>query len=88
MTISPALSPSIRAGKVIDWPETGIKIKGRRSTPGRYFQVAEPGLGWGGTDVEDPLTILGDWNARSGCAARADPADGVHHRRAVRLLHS
>ena len=49
-----------QAGKVIDWPETGIKIKGRRSTPGRYFQVAEPGLGWGGTDIQDPLTILGD----------------------------
>ena len=55
-----------QAGKVIDWPETGIKIKGRRSTPGRYFQVAEPGLGWGGTNIEDPLTILGEWNAGKG----------------------
>ena len=55
-----------QAGKVIDWPETGIKINGRRSTPGRYFQVAEPGLGWGGTDIEDPLTILGDWNPKKG----------------------
>ena len=55
-----------QAGKVLDWPDTGIKINGRRSTPGRYFQVAEPGLGWGGTDVEDPLTILGPWNAKKG----------------------
>ena len=55
-----------QAGKVIDWPDTGIKIKGRRSTPGRYFQVAEPGLGWGGTDIQDPLTILGDWNVKKG----------------------
>jgi hypothetical protein len=55
-----------QAGKVIDWPETGIRIKGRRSTPGRYFQVAEPGLGWGGTDIQDPLTILGDWDAKKG----------------------
>ncbi len=55
-----------QAGKVIDWPETGIKINGRRSTPGRYFQVAEPGLGWGGTDIQDPLTILGEWNAKKG----------------------
>ena len=55
-----------QAGKVIDWQETGIKIVGRRSTPGRYFQVAEPGLGWGGTNIEDPLTILGDWNAAKG----------------------
>ncbi|MEP3279788.1 MAG: 6-hydroxynicotinate reductase [Stappiaceae bacterium] len=55
-----------QAGKVIDWPNTGIKILGRRSTPGRYFQVAEPGLGWGGTNVEDPLSILGPWNGKKG----------------------
>ena len=47
-----------QAGKMLDIPPTGIKINGRRSTPGRYFQVAEPGTGWGGTDIEDPLTIL------------------------------
>lgn len=50
-----------QAGKVIGWAPSGIRIKGRRSTPGRYFQVAEPGTGWGGTDLTDPLTILGDW---------------------------
>ncbi len=55
-----------QAGKVLDWQDTGIKINGRRSTPGRYFQVAEPGLGWGGTDIEDPLKILGPWNAKKG----------------------
>jgi len=55
-----------QAGKVLDWPDTGIRIKGRKSTPGRYFQVAEPGLGWGGTDIDDPLTILGPWNAKKG----------------------
>ena len=49
------------AGKQLGVPPTGIKIRGRRSTPGRYFQVAEPGTGWGGTDIEDPLTILGPW---------------------------
>ena len=52
------------AGKQLEVPRTGIKIKGRRSTPGRYFQVAEPGTGWGGTDIEDPLTILGPFNAK------------------------
>ena len=46
------------AGKGLDMPPTGIKVKGRKSTPGRYFQVAEPGTGWGGTDVDDPLSIL------------------------------
>ncbi len=55
-----------QAGKVLGWPATGIRINGRRSTPGRYFQVADPGLGWGGTDIEDPLVILGDWNAKRG----------------------
>ncbi|MEP1441591.1 MAG: 6-hydroxynicotinate reductase [Hyphomicrobiales bacterium] len=53
-----------QAGKVIDWAPTGIKIIGRRSTPGRYFQVAQPGTGWGGTDIDDPLRILGDFNAK------------------------
>jgi hypothetical protein len=55
-----------QAGKVLGWPDTGIRIKGRRSTPGRYFQVANPGLGWGGTDIEDPLSILGDWRPEKG----------------------
>lgn len=55
-----------QAGKVIDWPDTGIRIIGRKSTPGRYFKVAEPGLGWGGTDIEDPLKILGQWRAAKG----------------------
>ncbi|RBI76896.1 6-hydroxynicotinate reductase [Roseovarius sp. TE539] len=55
-----------QAGKVLDWPDTGIRIKGRRSTPGRYFQVAQPGRGWGGTDIEDPLTILNPWLAKKG----------------------
>ena len=53
-----------QAGKLLGVPETGIKLKGRRSTPGRYFQVAEPGTSWGGTDIDDPLTILGRFNAK------------------------
>ncbi|WP_286758893.1 MULTISPECIES: 6-hydroxynicotinate reductase [Sulfitobacter] len=48
------------AGKGLDMTPSGIRVNGRRSTPGRYFQVADPGTGWGGTDVEDPLTILRD----------------------------
>jgi 6-hydroxynicotinate reductase len=53
-----------QAGKVIGWQPTGIKIKGRRSTPGRYFKVAEPGTGWGGTNIVDPLTILSPFDAK------------------------
>lgn len=55
-----------QAGKVIGWRPTGIKILGHRSTPGRYFRVSEPGLGWGGTRLTDPLEILGPWNAGKG----------------------
>ncbi len=51
---------------MIGWQPTGIRIKGRRSTPGRYFQVSEPGLGWGGTRLTDPLEILAHWNPKKG----------------------
>lgn len=55
-----------QAGKVLGWEDTGIKIIGRRSTPGRYFKVSEPGPGWGGTTISDPLSILGEWNPKKG----------------------
>ncbi|MHA1571991.1 MAG: 6-hydroxynicotinate reductase [Alphaproteobacteria bacterium] len=55
-----------QAGKVLGWTATGIKIKGRRSTPGRYFKVAEPGSGWGGADIDDPLDILGPFDPKKG----------------------
>jgi 6-hydroxynicotinate reductase len=47
-----------QAGKVLGLRPAGIRVRGRRSTPGRYFQVANPGLGWGGTDIVDPLSII------------------------------
>jgi hypothetical protein len=47
-----------QAGKCLDMPPSGLRVRGRKSTPGRYFQVANPGTGWGGTDVTDPLTIV------------------------------
>ncbi len=47
-----------QAGKFLGVKDTGIKMKGHRSTPGRYFKVAHPGTGWGGTDLTDPLAIL------------------------------
>jgi 6-hydroxynicotinate reductase len=53
-----------QAGKMLGVRETGVSIKGRRSTPGRYFQVANPGTGWGGTDISDPLTILGPFKPK------------------------
>ena len=54
-----------QAGKLLDIPATGLKMKGRRSTPGRYFQVAQPGTGWGGTDISDPLAILGPFDPKT-----------------------
>jgi hypothetical protein len=47
-----------QAGRCLDMKPAGIRVRGRRSTPGRYFQVAEPGSGWGGTNVTDPLQII------------------------------
>jgi hypothetical protein len=47
-----------QAGRFLDMPLAGIRVRGRRSTPGRYFQVAEPGTGWGGTNVKNPLEII------------------------------
>jgi 6-hydroxynicotinate reductase len=53
-----------QAGKVLGARDTGVKIKGRRSTPGRYFHVAAPGSGWGGAAIDDPLEILGPFNPK------------------------
>ena len=55
-----------QAGKFLDMAPTGIRLRGRKSTPGRYFQVANPGAGWGGTDITDPLSIVEGWDAKHG----------------------
>ena len=71
-----------QAGRYLDVPPTGIKVKGRRSTPGRYFNVANPGTGWGGTDIEDPLTILDGFDAdvaRPGLTVLMIGTTGEHH---------
>ena len=47
-----------QAGKVLNMKPSGVRVRGRKSTAGRYFQVAEPGQGWGGTDITDPLSII------------------------------
>jgi hypothetical protein len=53
-----------QAGKCLDMPATGIRLRGRKSTPGRYFQVANPGSGWGGTDIVEPLSIIEEWDPK------------------------
>src|SRR4051794_2774820 len=51
-----------QAGRCLDMRASGIEMRGRKSTPGRYFQVANPGTGWGGTDIADPLSIIAGWD--------------------------
>jgi 6-hydroxynicotinate reductase len=53
-----------QAGRLLDVRPSGLKIRGRKSTPGRYFKVAEPGLGWGGTNLRDPLEIIKGFDAK------------------------
>jgi 6-hydroxynicotinate reductase len=53
-----------QAGQCLNMPMSGLRLKGRRSTPGRYFQVANPGNGWGGTDIDDPLSIVESWDPK------------------------
>jgi NAD-dependent dihydropyrimidine dehydrogenase PreA subunit len=44
------------AGKELGAKYSGLRLRARCSTPGRYF--GEHGRGWGGTPVENPLDIL------------------------------
>jgi hypothetical protein len=51
-----------QAGRCLDMRRSGVRVRGRKSTPGRYFQVANPGIGWGGTDIADPMAIVEGWD--------------------------
>ena len=51
-----------QAGRCLDMRRSGIRMRGRKSTPGRWFQVANPGTGWGGTDLSEPLSIIEGWD--------------------------
>lgn len=44
------------AGRELGAAYSGLKLKARRSTPGRYF--GEHGRGWGGTPIENPIEII------------------------------
>ena len=55
-----------QAGKLLGVEPTGIRLRGRKSTPGRYFHVAEPGVGWGGADISDPLEIVLGFDRKKG----------------------
>ena len=53
-----------QAGKCLGMPPTGIRLVGHKSTPGRYFKVANPGTAWGGTDITNPLSVLKSINPK------------------------
>jgi len=53
-----------QAGAVLGMRPRGIRMRGRKSTPGRYFGIARPGSGWGGTDLTDPLAIVTGFDDR------------------------
>ena len=65
-TTSPASSPSTRPARCWAGRTPASRSSAGARRPGRYFKVSEPGLGWGGTTISDPLSILGDWNAKKG----------------------
>jgi len=44
------------AGRELGAKYSGIRLKARQSTPGRYF--GEHGRGWGGTPIENPIEII------------------------------
>ncbi len=44
------------AGRELGAKYSGIRLKARKSTPGRYF--GEHGRGWGETPIEDPIEII------------------------------
>jgi len=70
-----------QAGRCLGMTGSGLKIRGRKSTPGRYFQVANPGTGWGGTDIEDPLAIIEGFDpalARPGMSLLMVSTTGEH----------
>lgn len=44
------------SGRDLGVPYSGISLKLRKSTPGRYFGEGRPG--WGGADAKDPLELI------------------------------
>ncbi len=53
-----------QAGRALGLAPSGVRLRGRRSTPGRYFQVAGAGRRWGGTDLGDPRAVVDRIDAR------------------------
>ena len=76
-----------QAGRFLDMRPAGIRVRGRRSTPGRYFQVAEPGHRLGRHRHRRSARDHRADRPEDGLA-RPAAADGLHHRRARRLVRA
>ncbi len=50
------------AGRELGARYSGLRLKARRSTPGRYF--GEHGKGWGGTPIENPSDIIEGYDSK------------------------
>ena len=50
------------AGRFVGAKPTGVRLKFRQSTPGRYF--GDHGQGWGGTSILDPREVIGELDMR------------------------
>jgi len=52
------------AGRYLGISFSGVQLKFKKSTPGRYF--GDHGGGWGGTTIEDPVTLIETIDSRHG----------------------
>jgi len=52
------------AGRYLGIPFSGVQLKFKKSTPGRYF--GDHGKGWGGTSIEDPVSLIKDIDSNHG----------------------
>jgi 6-hydroxynicotinate reductase len=50
------------SGRYLGKPRSAVEIVGRKNTEGRYFLTK--GSGWGGTDIESPLEVIREVDAR------------------------
>lgn len=52
------------AGRYLGIPFSGVTLGFKKSTPGRYF--GDHGKGWGGTSIEDPISLIREIDPRYG----------------------
>ena len=76
-----------QAGRFLDMKPAGIRVRGRKSTPGRYFQVAEPGPRLGRHRHHRSARDHREDRSQAGLA-RPAAADGLDHRRAFGVVRA